>query len=132
MSTAREMAGSRQADAGLPSGHSDFKIGTVAIDPESQEPIVATDVRPAEAANQERVFVVTYQEVTPFNEAEYDPWVSCAAIGLVFSWIPIVGILTFCFNANAPRNSLRHSLATMALLVSFMVLLFNIIFWSTY
>ena len=106
------------------------KVGTIAIDPESQEPIVATNVQPAD--NQERVFVVSYQEVPPASESEYDPWVSCAAVGLIFSWIPIVGILTFCLNINAPRNSLRYSLASMALLVSFLVLLFNLIFWSTY
>ncbi len=126
------MAGNGQYNANVSSGNYNSKVGTIAVDPESQQPIVATNVQPADTAGQERIFVVTYQEVSPGNDTEYDPWVPCAAVGLIFSWIPIVGILTFCFNANAPRNSLRRSLASMALLVSFMVLLFNVIFWSTY
>jgi hypothetical protein len=112
--------------------------GTVAIDPESQQPIRATDVRLAEPAVPPRVVYVAIQEGPypgMYNQndgVQPDPGVFCAAMGLAFSWIPIVGCLTFAVNANAPRNSARFSLASAACAVSSLVVIFNIIFWSLY
>jgi hypothetical protein len=112
--------------------------GTLAIDPESQQPIRATDVRLAEPAAPPRIVYVAVQE-GPYpgmyrqeDGLQPDPGIVCAAIGLAFSWIPIVGCLTFAINANAPRNSARFSLASAACAVSSLVVLFNIIFWSFY
>lgn len=97
------------------------------MDIESHAPAKATNVRPAE---REKVYVVTYHEVPPPGEMENDPQIFCAAMGLIFSWIPIVGILTFCLNLDAPPGSPRHSLASAALSISLFVLVFNLLFWS--
>jgi hypothetical protein len=108
---------------------------TLAMDPESQQPIRATNVRLAEPAVPPRIVYVAVQEGGMYHQddgSQSDPGVFCAAIGLAFSWIPIVGCLTFAINANAPRNSARFSLASAACAVSSLVVLFNIIFWSFY
>lgn len=56
----------------------------------------------------------------------------CAIIGFIFSWIPIIGFITYCINFDAPLNSQRRLFAHMACLIAMIVLLFNIFFWSFY
>lgn len=106
-----------------------LKDNSITIDPESNEHVAAVNVQPTETLEQERMAIVIYQEVP---ETVNDPWVPCAVVGLIFSWLPIVGLLTFCLNVYAPQNSLRQSLARMALMVSVVVLIINIVFWSTH
>lgn len=99
------------------------------MDEESHQPIVATNVHPVE--QEKRVVVVTYQDVPPSSEVDGSQ-ISCAVIGLIFSWIPIVGLITFCVNCDAPRGSVRYSIASAALMISILVLLFNLLFWSIF
>eukprot|EP01032_Pedospumella_encystans_P021286 gene21286-24156_t len=96
------------------------------VDVESQKPIYATEVQPVQ------VLVVQPEENVPQDNEADDPWIVCAFCGLMFSWIPIIGCLTFVANMNAPRRSLRGSLARAACTVATLVVLFNIIFWSWY
>lgn len=95
-------------------------------DVESQKPIYATEVQPVQ------MLVVQQEEILPPPNDADDPWVACTLCGLLFSWIPIIGCLTFVANMNAPRNSLRAALARAACSVAMLVVLFNIIFWSWY
>lgn len=110
------------------------KDGTIAIDPESQQPIQATDVRPADQVPPRIVYVGIVDPGPSYNEfreepGQPDPRALCAALGLAFSWIPIVGFITFFVNLDAPRGTPRHSFATAACAISSFVVLFNIIFW---
>lgn len=81
--------------------------------------------------------VVADAEAVPTSTAplpsESDPKTACAFCGLLFSWIPIVGIIAYLVNLDAPRDSTRYKLARSALIVSsiliIFVLLFCIIFW---
>ena len=73
-----------------------------------------------------------HQEYFLENEDERDPneeMLPCAICGFIFSWIPLVGMITFCVNMNAPRRSLRRTFAQSACCVATFVILFNLIFW---
>jgi hypothetical protein len=110
----------------------------MAIDPESQQPIRATEVKAAEPTPPPRIVYVAVREgpypgmYQPADQIPPDPGVACAAVGLAFSWIPIIGFVTFIVNADAPRDSHHFSLASAACTFSSIVVLFNIIFWSIY
>lgn len=58
-----------------------------------------------------------------------DPREQCAFMGCLFSWIPIVGFITFCINCDAPMHSRRSYWSNMACIVATVVLFFNLIFW---
>ncbi len=47
-------------------------------------------------------------------------------LGFCFSWIPIVGLITYCANWNAPRGSKRKKWANRALGVAVVVSLLNL------
>ena len=51
----------------------------------------------------------------------------CAIIGFIFSWIPIIGFLTFCLHSNAPVRSQRAVFAHMACFVAGIVVFLNIL-----
>ena len=55
--------------------------------------------------------------------------VICAIIGLSFSWIPIVGFVTFCANIDAPKGSFRQILASTACCISTFLFIFCFLFW---
>jgi hypothetical protein len=59
----------------------------------------------------------------------HEGWLWCAITGCVFSWIPIVGCITFCFNSDAPFGTLRRKYSSLALSISFLSLCFNLLFW---
>jgi hypothetical protein len=99
------------------------------MDPESQQPIQATDVRPLEPP-QDRINYIVIQENPQLVALEADPKLSCAAAGCACSWIPIIGLITYVLNCDAPRNSPRAALANTACAVAAIITLFNIIFWS--
>ena len=71
-------------------------------------------------------------EAVPPDTGDDDARVGCALCGLFFSWIPIVGILTYIVNADAQPNTARHALSRSALSVSMIIILFNIIFWPIF
>ena len=97
-------------------------------DVESQVPVYATNVQQVGAVY---VIPVSDDQINQ-NEDQNDPWVVCAMCGLLFSWIPIIGCITFAANLNAPQHSLRAALARAACCVAMLIVLFNIIFWSWY
>ena len=106
-------------------------------DIESQTPMVLVqDARPLDPAQQQRVVNVAYPVAAYgppiMDDPNTDPLLGCALVGLCFSWIPIVGFITFCVNVNAPHNSLRYSVANTACLISSLIVIFNVIFWSAY
>lgn len=77
----------------------------------------------------------------PQNQVDYeimdmrDPHqecLPCAIVGFIFSWIPIIGIATWIFNMDAPRNTMRSIFSQSACCVATFVIIFNIIFWSAY
>lgn len=107
---------------------SDGQDGRDPIQPdvESQVPVYATNVRQVDV-----VYVQSDDQVYQQDDRN-DPWVVCAMCGLLFSWIPIIGCLTFLANMNAPQQSLRAALARAACCVATLIVLFNIIFWSWY
>jgi hypothetical protein len=67
--------------------------------------------------------------IAPEDPAPY--LLPCAIVGCAFSWIPIIGCVTWAVNCNAPPNSPRRFWATMACAVAMTIALFNIIFWSS-
>jgi hypothetical protein len=56
----------------------------------------------------------------------------CAIVGFVFSWIPIIGFLTYCMNTDAPQGSPRRLYAISSCCIAMIVAVFNIIFWAIY
>jgi hypothetical protein len=108
-----------------------YQKETIAIDPESQQPIRATDVRSLEPTV-ERVNYILIPEALPaaVPPNEEDTKLACAAVGCVFSWIPIVGFVTFAVNTDAPRGSPRAAMANAACGIGTLVAAFNIIFWA--
>lgn len=52
---------------------------------------------------------------------------SCAYCGVLLSWIPIIGWISFCMNSNAPRGSRRRLLAKWACWIATAVFAFNTI-----
>lgn len=75
---------------------------------------------------QQQWFIVTTEE------DDYSTLTMCSMIGFIFSWIPIIGFLTFLWNFDAPLGSRRRLYAQMAGAVSSFVILFNLIFWAIY
>lgn len=61
------------------------------------------------------------------GEEDSRPLLWCAIIGFLFSWIPIIGFLTFCLNSNAPVRSQRAVFAHMACFVAGVVVFLNIL-----
>jgi hypothetical protein len=57
---------------------------------------------------------------------ERDEGEECAQIGCLFSWIPIVGIITCCVNLDAPCDSKRGYWARIAFCVSVIVIIANV------
>lgn len=103
----------------------------VQSDVESQTPIYAENVQPVEAVPVTCIHtqnIENPQEIIDQNAA----MIPCAFCGLFFAWIPIVGCLTFAFNLDAPRYSLRFALARAACAIALIVVFFNIIFWGIY
>lgn len=88
--------------------------------------------RPATATTTTTVYVIqrdieSTNPVDPYDERA----LSCVLVGVCFSWIPIIGLMTYCFNFTAPRGSLTYRYALLALLIALISSIFNIIFWST-
>lgn len=72
----------------------------------------------------------------PFSDAEINDndrenglW--CVMLGFLFSWIPIIGIITFCLNLNAPARSQRAVFANLACFVAGLVIFLNILILPT-
>lgn len=85
-----------------------------------------------------RIIYVTeppYPAVAAEGYAANDPHpelLTCAMVGFLFSWIPLIGIATYLVNMNAPRGSPRHTFAQSACCITTFVLLFNMIFWTAW
>jgi hypothetical protein len=56
----------------------------------------------------------------------------CAIFGFLFSWIPLIGIINYLVNMNAPRSSTRSMIARSSCWIATVVIFFNLIFWSAY
>ncbi len=54
----------------------------------------------------------------------------CAICGCLFSWIPIVGLITYCVNLNAPRGSQTRIWASTAFCVSLVIIIINLLIWT--
>lgn len=59
----------------------------------------------------------------------HDPGEPCAFWGCMFSWIPIVGFVTFCMNADAPPYTRRAYWSNIACMIATFVLLINLLYW---
>lgn len=73
------------------------------------------------------------EAVQPQNNQNFQqesPMKYCAICGCVFSWIPIVGLITYCVNWNAPRGSQTRMWASIALCVSLAIIIFNLLYWT--
>lgn len=105
----------------------EYKHEKVAVKDRSAATPVEVDLEQQAPAHPEIIIVVVPAEENLDNMN--DPMIPCAIVGLLFSWIPLVGIITFCFNLDAPMYSMRYKIAQLALVVSCLSLLFNIIFW---
>eukprot|EP01031_Cornospumella_fuschlensis_P043070 gene43070-52636_t len=81
------------------------------------EPVQATPY----AGNIIRVYEIPVGMI-PQEQPPYDPQAKfllpCAIVGCMFSWIPIVGCLTYAINCNAPARSARRAWATTACTVA--------------
>lgn len=64
------------------------------------------------------------------NDPREEGMLWCAIVGCLFSWIPLIGCLTFAVNADAPLGSPRRCYAKTACSIAMVVILFNIFFWS--
>lgn len=56
----------------------------------------------------------------------------CAIVGCIFSWIPLIGFITFLVNMNAPRNTRRRLFAQSACCIASFIVIFNILFWPSW
>lgn len=56
----------------------------------------------------------------------------CAFFGCLFSWIPVVGILTCLLNYDAPPTSRRAYWARHACMISSIIIFINIVFWFSW
>lgn len=61
-----------------------------------------------------------------------EPGEFCATIGCFFSWIPIIGILNFLLNTDAPPQSKRQWLANMSCFIAGSILFINFVFWISW
>ena len=59
-----------------------------------------------------------------------DPFETCAMIGCLFSWIPIVGIVTGWINRDARQGSATQSWARTALFISLIILIIGIVYFT--
>jgi hypothetical protein len=73
-----------------------------------------------------------YYVGAPVMDDPHEGWLWCAIIGCVFAWMPIVGCITFCFNADAYFGTLRRKYSSLALSISFISLCFNLLFWPLF
>ena len=77
--------------------------------------------------------VVAYVVAKPPPPDETCSDALCALIGLLFAWVPLVGFVTLCINADAPPRSLRRVLSLAAGAVACVVLLLYItVGWGVY
>ncbi len=53
----------------------------------------------------------------------------CAMFGCIFAWIPLIGIINFLVNMNAPHNSRRRMFAQSSCFIASFIIFFNILFW---
>lgn len=65
----------------------------------------------------------------PYGEG---PGEDCAQIGCMFSWIPIVGCVTCFLHADAPPNSKREIWASRACVVSTIVTIALVVFFTSF
>jgi hypothetical protein len=61
-----------------------------------------------------------------------EPGELCATVGCLFSWIPLIGILNFVFNTDAPPQSRRQWLAQMSCFIAGSILFINFVFWISW
>ncbi len=97
-------------------------------------PVTAVPVLDAPPYDGHRTTVI-YLRDTPTPDDALDPHpelILCAVIGFIFSWIPIIGCITYLTNLNAPRNSMRSLFAQSACCIAMFVLIFNVIFWGAW
>jgi hypothetical protein len=69
------------------------------------------------------------------NQEAPDPnpsMLPCAIVGCIFSWIPLIGIITFLVNMNAPRNTRRRLFAHSACCIATFIIIFNLLFWPSW
>jgi hypothetical protein len=64
------------------------------------------------------------------NHVDYkEPGEECAMIGCLLSWIPLIGFLTCCLNADAPSKSRREYWAHRACAVATIISLIILVLW---
>lgn len=80
---------------------------------------------------QQTIYVMDRDNI-PNNHDATDPFLSCAILGFCFSWIPIIGIITYLFNFDADSNSLRAKYSKSACCIATFVILFNLFFWCIF
>jgi len=72
---------------------------------------------------------IAYSTASVIDDDASQAGLWCAIIGFIFSWIPIVGFVTFCVNCNAPAGSKRALFSNLACFVATMVVFLNIFLW---
>jgi hypothetical protein len=110
------------------SNHYDIESGTkvILVDENGAYGVVQED-----PISHNQIVYVVERDREMAQEDRNGAGMCCVLFGFIFSWIPIVGILTYIVNCDAPRGSPRAFWATAALCVSLFVLLFNIVFWPS-
>eukprot|EP00981_Chlorochromonas_danica_P002983 scaffold601_cov170-Ochromonas_danica.AAC.44 len=76
--------------------------------------------------------IIRVYEIPAVREDRPDPLpqlLVCAIVGCLFSWIPIIGCLTWIVNITAPPGSPRRIWANTACAIATLVVFFNIFFW---
>jgi len=99
--------------------------------------IVYIDGRPYQEMPQQQpqVFVISRDAADyDYNRrgSDNDPRLPCTIMGFCFSWIPLIGVLTYLCNLDAPSDSLRARYARGACMVATIVVIFNLFFWTLY
>lgn len=100
--------------------------------------IVYIDGRPYQEIqpSQPQVFVISrdidYNNNNQRGNLDNDPRLPCTIMGFCFSWIPLVGFMTYLCNLDAPSDSLRARYARGACMVAVFVIIFNLFFWTLY
>mmetsp|Transcript_20393 Transcript_20393/g.18531 ORF Transcript_20393/g.18531 Transcript_20393/m.18531 type:complete len:151 (-) Transcript_20393:143-595(-) len=102
----------------------------VQAEPYPQPAVEVADERYYHYSSRSNVIQGPYYETPGLDYKE--PGEDCAFIGCLFSWIPIVGFITCCLNADAPPMSKREYWAHRACMVASLILLFNLVFWASY
>lgn len=102
--------------------------------------IVYIDGRPYQEIqpSQPQVFVIS-RDVDYINNNNNrqnydnnDPRLPCTIMGFCFSWIPLIGFITYLCNLDAPSDSVRAKYARGACMVAVFVIMFNLFFWTLY